>query len=72
MLVVLYHGISRLHTNGWTPEIGEILKTLLEPENVVDRLAVAVGGKRSNNWTSKQKKFRSFWKNYILFPMCEP
>ena len=67
-----HQGISRLYTNGWTPEIREILKTRLEPENVVDRLAVTVGGKRSNSWTSKQKKFRSFWKTYILFPMCKP
>ena len=27
------------------PEIGEILKTCLEPENVVDRFAVAVENK---------------------------
>ena len=30
------------YMNEWTPETGEILKTRLEPENVVDRFAVAV------------------------------
>ena len=30
------------YMNELTPEIGEILKTCLEPENVVDRFAVAV------------------------------
>ena len=30
------------YMNEWTPEIGEILKTCLEPENVNDRFAVAV------------------------------
>ena len=28
--------------NEWTPEVGEILKTLLEPEKVVDIFAMAV------------------------------
>ena len=28
--------------NEWTAELGEILKTRLEPENVIDRFAVAV------------------------------
>ena len=32
--------ISRLYE--WTPEIGEILKIFLEPENVKDRFAKAV------------------------------
>ena len=31
-----------VYMNEWTPEIGEILKTCLEPKNVVDRFAVAV------------------------------
>ena len=37
-------GCEGCHTcmNEWTSEIGEILKTRLEPENVVDRFAVAV------------------------------
>ena len=30
------------YMNEWTPEIDEILKTRLEPENVVDRFVVAV------------------------------
>ena len=30
------------YMNEWTPEISEILKTSLEPENVNDRFAVAV------------------------------
>ena len=30
------------YMNKWTPKIGEILKTRLEHENVVDRFAVAV------------------------------
>ena len=30
------------YMNEWTPEIGEILKTCLDPENTVDRFAVEV------------------------------
>ena len=46
--------------NEWTPEIGEILKILLEPENVKDRFAKDSGKRRSNSWTSKQMKSRLF------------
>ena len=66
--------IKRHHAcmNQWTPVIGEILKTCLEPENAVGGFGVAVQKRRSNSWTSKQRKFRLFSKAYILFPTCKP
>ena len=57
--------------NEWTPEIVEILKTLLEPENVVGRFAAAVEKEGQIVGHLNKGKFRSFCKNYILFPTCE-
>ena len=59
------------YINQWAQEVGKFLKTRSDPENVVDRLAVAVekGGQRVGQ--SKQKKSKYFCKNYILFLMCE-
>ena len=58
------------YMNEWTPEIGEILKIRLEPENVVDRFAGAVE-KESQIVGRPHKGNSSRFKNYILFPSCE-
>ena len=45
------------YMNELTPEIGEILKTYLEPKNVVDRFAVAV--EKEGQITGHQNKGKS-------------
>ena len=36
------------HMNEWTPEVGEILKTLLEPEKVVDIFTIYNGSEKES------------------------
>ena len=63
------------YMNEWTPEIGEILKTRLNSKFSLKMLSTDLRWqrkKRVNSLTSKQTKFRTFCKKYIIFPTCNP
>ena len=56
----------------WTPEIGEILKTRLEPGNAVDRFVVAVEKVGQIFGHLNKGNSGCFEKIYILIPTCKP
>ena len=58
-------------TNERTPEIGETLKTRLEPENAVDRFAVTVEKEGLIVGHLNKGNIGRFAKT-VLFPSCEP
>ena len=60
-----------IYMNQWTPEIVESLKTCLRTWKCCWYTCCGSGKRRSNSWTSKQKKLRAFCKNCILFSTCK-